>query len=273
MERENNPTQEQLQASTRPEKSNFCSLVLATMFSPRIPSNQKNISKIDQTLEKLYEQQLAGQTKLGQLKVDLGKLSDKKNKIDPRGLPRATLVAQTRKKMSALLHQDKQYQKNIDFFVACKMNLENNAMTREMATNIKVLKKEMIKVGAINVESLQDDVDDIAEMNADIQDVNNLVSDTMVNAWEMDLDGAEDELEAYLAEDLSDIEEDGEVNYIKPLIDPLRRKNAEREALRRREDEEAITELQGEHLPQISEVISEADRVDENDELIPVHNF
>ena len=239
--------------------------MVATLFAPRIPSNQKNISKIDATLEKLYEQQLTGQTKLGELKTNLGKLTNKKNKVDPKGLPRGTLVAQTRKRMGALLHQNKQYQKNIDFFVACKMNLENNAMTREMASNIKVLKKEMVKVGAINVDKLQDDVDDIAEMNSDIQDVNNMVSDTMVNAWEMDVGDMDDELEAYLAEDLSDAEEVGEADYVKPLVDPLARKSAEREA--RRRDEEALLELQRESLPDVPDAEEEEDR------LVPVHDF
>lgn len=272
MDRDHNPTQEQLQANARQEKPNICSLVAASLFAPRVPSNQKNISKIDATLEKLYEQQLAGQTKLGELKVNLGKLTNKKNKVDPKGLPRGTLVAQTRKRMGALLHQHKQYQKNIDFFVACKMNLENNAMTREMASNIKVLKKEMIKVGAINVDKLQDDVDDIAEMNSDIQDVNNIVSDTMVNAWEMDVGEMDDELEAYLAEDLSDVEEDNdeEADYVKPLVNPLARKSAEREAKRR--DEEALLELQRESLPDIPER-SDGEEEGDGDRLVPMHDF
>lgn len=252
MDRNHNPTHEQLeeQKARTGKTPNICSLLAATIFAPRLPANQKNITKIDATLEKLYEQQLAGQTKLGELKVNLGKLTNKKNKIDPKGLPRAALVAQTKKRMGMLLHQNKQYQKNIDFFVACKMNLENNAMTREMASNIKVLKKEMVKVGAINVEKLQDDVDFIADANADIQDVNNLVSDTMVNAWDMDMD-MDDELEAYLAEDLSDVEgvTDEEDEYVKPLVDPLARRNAERERL----EQARKVQQQAQELPDIPE--------------------
>lgn len=270
MDRNHNPTHEQLEAQkAHAEKnSNICSILAATIFAPRLPANQKNITKIDATLEKLYEQQLAGQTKLGELKVNLGKLSNKKNKVDPKGLPRTALVAQTKKRMGMLLHQNKQYQKNIDFFVACKMNLENNAMTREMASNIKVLKKEMIKVGAINVEKLQDDVDFIADANHDIQDVNNLVSDTMVNAWDMDMD-MDDELEAYLAEDLSDTEGDevGENEYVKPLVDPLARRNAERERMERAAQE----------LPNIPEAEEDDDVVDPEERTLvgsaAMHDF
>lgn len=234
------------------QRQNICSILANALFAPRLPANQKNLNKIDATLEKLYEQQLAGQTKLAELKVNLNKIQDKKNKIDPRGLPRAQLVANTKKRMVSLLHQNKQYQKNIDFFNACKYNLENNQMTREMADNIKVLKREMVKVGAINVEKLQDDVDDIAEMNADIQDVNNAVSDTMVNAWEMDVGDMEDELEAYLQEDMSDAEdvdesEVAEEEYVRPLVDPLARKRAEREEMER-QNQAALRELEKDQL-------------------------
>lgn len=256
------------------QRQNICSVLVGALFAPRLPANQKNLNKIDTTLEKLYEQQLAGQTKLAELKANLSKIQDKKNKVDPKGLTRAQLVTNTKKRMVSLLHQNKQYQKNIDFFNACKYNLENNQMTREMADNIKVLKREMVKVGAINVEKLQDDVDDIAEMNADIQDINNAVSDTMVNAWEMDVGDMEDELEAYLQEDISDAEEDevGEAEYVKPLVDPLARKRAEREEMER-QNQAALRELEKDQLGLPSVPPPEDDDRDVEKTPVSVHDF
>lgn len=270
-----------MQNKVEKPRDNFCSILSRSLFAPRLPTREKNLNKIDATLEKLYEQQLAGQRKLSELKQNLRQIQDKKNKIDPRGLSRGTLVANTKKRMAAILHQNKQYQKNIDFFNACKYNLENNAMTRELVDNIKVLKKEMVKVGAINVDKLADDVDDIAEMNADIQDVNHAVSDTLVNAWDLDVGDAEDELEAYLADDLS---EDGEVDveeantYVKPLVDPLARKREERERIEQ-EEKNAMKEL--EELNKQMPTLDEDFETEESEEAnfvskvdpVPLHDF
>jgi len=71
----------------------------------------------------------------------------------------------------------------------------------------------------------------------------------MVNAWEMDVGDMEDELEAYLQEDISDAEEDevDEAGYVKPLVDPLARKRAEREEMKRQK-QAALRELEKDKL-------------------------
>lgn len=207
------------------QNANFCTLLVNTLFGPRVSPNEKNISKIDATLEKLYASQLEKQKKLQELKKNLGLLQDKSNRIDPGGLPRETLIKNTKKRMVAILNHNAQLQKNIDFFTACKYNLENSQMTQEMASHIGSLKKQMIKVGAIDIDKLQEDMDDIAEVNNDLQEVNNAMNDTLVNAWEMDVGEAEELLESYLAE--SDAESETDVDetraVVKPIEDPLRR--------------------------------------------------
>lgn len=200
----------------------YCSVLHQTLFPSRESLNQRQIDRIDVSLKSLYDNNMSKQTQLKELKNSLAKLSDKNNKLDPSvGMPRSTLIQNTKKRMKTILMHTKSLQQNITFFEQVKYNLENSHMTNEMAAHVKSLKQQLANTGAINIDELQDDVDTIAEVNDDIQEVNNLMKDTMTNAWAADMDDADDMLNEYLMD--SDVEEDETIlapdeQYIEPRI-------------------------------------------------------
>jgi len=205
-----------------PNMIDYCSLLQQSIFPSRENLNQRQIDRIDTSLKVLYNNHLDKQRQLKELKTNLGLLNDKSNKIDPSsGLPRSTLVINTKKRMKTILMHTKSLQQNIHFFEQVKYNLENSHMTNEMATHIKELKNQLADIGAIDIEQLQEDVDTIADVNDDIQEVNNIMKDTMTNAWAADMDDAEAMLEEFLMD--SDVEDDNTVlspegQYIEPRI-------------------------------------------------------
>lgn len=203
--------------------SYYCSLLQQTLFPSRESLNQRQIDRIDTSLNALYENHKEKQLRLKELKHNLSLLKDKNNKIDPTGMPRNTLVENTKKRMKTILMHTKQLQQNIHFFEQVKYNLENSHMTNEMATHIKSLKQQLASTGAIDIDNLKEVVDDIAATNDDLQDINNVMKDTMTNAWAADMDDADEMLEEYLMD--SDIEEEQilapDEQYIEPRITPI----------------------------------------------------
>lgn len=201
---------------------NYCNLLQQSLFPSRESLNQRQIDRIDTSLNALYDNHLDKQKQLKDLKANLALLNDKSNKIDPtNSMPRNTLIINTKKRMKTILMHTKSLQQNIHFFEQVKYNLENSHMTNEMATHVKALKNQLASTGAIDIDQLQDDVDTIAEVNDDIQEVNHLMKDTMTNAWSADMDDADDMLAEYLMD--SDAEEDDtllapEEQYIEPRI-------------------------------------------------------
>ena len=207
--------------------TSYCTELANTLFPSKNSLNQRQIDKIDKSLVGLYENMSEKQNKLKDLKNDLFLLNDKTKKVDPNGLPRKTLIENTRKRMKTMLIGIKGLQNNIHFFEQVKYNLENSHMTAEMAAQVKSLKQQLVSAGAIDIDKLKDDVDDIAEINDDIQDVNLIMNDTMTNAWSADMDTAEDLLEEFLADSDVEDEDDIEINeeYVKPIVDILTVKN------------------------------------------------
>lgn len=200
----------------------YCNLVQQTLFPSRESLNQRQIDRIDTSLNALYENHTEKQKRLKELKHNLSLLQDKSNKIDPNGMPRNTLITNTKKRMKTILMHTKQLQQNIHFFEQVKYNLENSHMTNEMASHVKALKQQLATTGAIDIEALKDDVDDIAEKNDELQEVTFMMKDTMTNAWAADMEDAEEMLNEYLMD--SDVEEDENVilapeeQYVEPRI-------------------------------------------------------
>lgn len=188
--------------------SNIC-LHFITLLAggDRQATNQKQIETIDAQLEECFRCQSEKHQKLNELRQSLNLLNDKTKKMDPNGMPRTAAINMTKSRMVAIISQIKQYEKLINWYTTMKINLENNQMSHEMATQMQNMKKQMLKTGTIDVNQLKEDFDDIIEINDDIQETQNIISDTLTNVWEMDIDGAEEELEAYLAE--KDEVEDG----------------------------------------------------------------
>lgn len=188
--------------------NNICSM-LTQLFISRESSSARQIGKIDAALERLYGIQIGYKTKLAELKGSLKLLNDKSKRVDPNGMPRDVLIKNTKKRIVQYLNQNKMVQQNIDFFTNCKFNIENNNMTKLVVDNVKTLKKELSRVSGIDVEKVKDDVDDIAEMNEEMQEVNNTVNDTLINTWQLSIDDEESLLQAFLEE--SDEDEDEEL--------------------------------------------------------------
>lgn len=199
----------------------YCSLLQQTLFPSRENLNQRQIDRIDTSLNALYENHKEKQLRLKELKHNLSLLKDKTNKIDPSGMPRNTLIENTKKRMKTMLMHAKQLQQNINFFEQVKYNLENSHMTNEMATHVKALKQQLASTGAIDIDNLKDDVDTIADINDDLQDVNHMMKDTMTNAWAADMEDADEMLTEYLMD--SDEEEELPIlspdeQYVEPRI-------------------------------------------------------
>lgn len=212
------------------KRSSYCTRLQETLFPSTGDMNQKQIDRIDTSLNVLYETVRTKQKTLKDLKNNLALLSDKSKNLDPNGQPRSVLIDQTRKRMKTILMHIKSVNGNITFFEQVKFNLETSYMTSEMAAQIKGLKEQLVVVGAINIEDVQNDIDMVAEINDDIQDINFAMKDTMSNAWTADMGDADDLLAEYLAE--SDDEQEDElvfgalptkkplVSHVRPLVEP-----------------------------------------------------
>lgn len=179
--------------------SNICFQLLNLFVGNH--SNEKQLEAIDTQLKECFQRQTEKQQKLNELKNNLALLSDKTKKMDPNGIPRAAAINMTKNKMVAIIAQIKQFQKLINFYTTMKINLENNQMSNEMATQMQIMKKQMLKTGTIDANKFKDDFDDIMEMNEELQETQHIINDTITNVWEMDMEGVEEELEAYLADD------------------------------------------------------------------------
>lgn len=213
--------------STTGPMPTYCEIIQTTLFPSQANINEKQIEKIDASLATLYENQIEKTKKLKELKRNLGLLKDKNNKIDPNGLPRSALIANTEKRMKSMLIHTKGLQQNIHFFEQVKYNLENSQITSEMANQIKSLKAQLVTTGAIDIDKLKDDVDDIADINEDMQEINLVMKDTMTNAWNAEMGDADEMFVEFMAD--SDAESETEEfadttapmsEYVEPIINP-----------------------------------------------------
>ena len=198
------------------KKEGICSVLSKMFFTNSAAAAQKQLGKIDETLDTLYKKQGECVAQLKELKENLVLLGDPKNKVDTAGMSRKNMIIHTRKRISILIGQSKHYQKHIDFFCNCKLNLETNAMTKELALHIGGLKREMLRAGAVDVDQINEDIDDIAEINDDLKDVNDRLGDTMGSAWNYEID--EDELNEFLNQDDDDLFCDENAVLVQPKI-------------------------------------------------------
>jgi hypothetical protein len=179
---------------------------------------QNEIRLVESDLDKLYNELREEQSIANELKVTLNKLKNKKIQMDPNGMTRQDAIKSTEKKTMLVLRKIKNIQNQITLFEGSKYSMENSQMTTDMKKRISVLHQRMQRVKHINAGELEDDVDDIADINDHIEQINNTVNDTMVSAWTVDMESDEAMLQEFLAE--SDNEDDIEsVKHVAPIIE------------------------------------------------------
>lgn len=185
---------------------NFCSLVMYKLFPNSEQAIQNEIRRVEKDLDILYNDLREQQSIANELKVTLNKLKNKKIQMDPNGMTRQDAIKMTEKKTMLVLKKIKNIQNQITLFEGSKYSMENSQMSVDMQKRINVLHQRMQKVKSINATDLENDVDDIADINDQIEQINNTVNDTMVSAWTVDMESDEAMLQEFLAQ--SDDEED-----------------------------------------------------------------
>lgn len=188
------------------ERENICSIMMYKLFPNSDRAIQNEIRNIENDIDKLYKELREEQSIANELKVTLNKLKNKKIPMDPNGMTRADAIKTTEKRALIVLRKIKGIQNQITIFEGSKYSMENSQMTVDMKRRIKNLHQRMQKVKTINAEDLENDIDDIADVNEMVEQINNTVNDTMVSAWTVDMESDEALLREFLAE--SDNEDD-----------------------------------------------------------------
>jgi len=176
----------------------ICNVVLHRLFPNSDLVIKNEIQKLEQDIVALYKDLNEEQSTANEMKQILDKLNNKNIAMDPNGMSRDTAIKTTRQRLSMVLKKIKNINLQLSMFETYRYNMENNKMTLDMKRKIKSIHSRLGTTAAIDIDKLEDDIDDIHDFNADVTEINNAVSRTMLSGWDVDMEQNEKELEAFL---------------------------------------------------------------------------
>lgn len=217
------------------EKENFCNIVMYKLFPTSDSAIKTELRMVEHDIDKLYKDLKEEQSIANELKQTLKKLKNTRIAMDPNGMSRADAIKSTEMKALLVLNKIKIIQNEINVFEGSKYTMENSQMTVDMNKRIKSLHKRMQKVKTINAEDLENDIDDIADVNENVEKINQTINDTMVSAWTVDMESDEAMLREFLEE--SDNEEEDIESAKAPIVETMPRKPIQLPQLSRPKEE------------------------------------
>lgn len=185
--------------SQQDEKDGICNVLMYTLFPSSSIGIQYEIKKINMDIDKLYGDLRKEREAFA---VDMRmyrKLKNTKIPMDPNGMSRKDAIKSVLLKLNHSKDRIKKIEVQIHAFTKCRNDLESSSFTTSMDQTIEGLKQRMKRVKNIDAEKMVRNLDEIADVNKDIQEVNDRVSDAMISGWEADMDVNEIELEEYMA--------------------------------------------------------------------------
>ena len=173
---------------------------------------EQEIWKLENDMNELCVKRHALDTEFAEVKKNILFLQDKANKVETRGFTREQMVVVQKKRLARLQTgirsmdtQMNTYEKIMDNLVRYRLNRVAHASTKNLKTRLMRLG---IKPGGAELDAMIDDLDDVAEINEDMEEMSSRVDNALSNVWTTDMaviDGMVDEIM-----DLDDEEEEEE---------------------------------------------------------------
>lgn len=196
-------TVNQLEGMPHTASGGICSQLMRSFFSQSISTANmvdQDVAKLDAAILRLEGRVVDLRRKEKEGLVTLKNLKDESVRITG-GITRKSMETNCRLHLKMVMKQIATIENQINIFVRAKINIENSIETHAMAANIADLKKSMSTIEGIDLDELQENFDTIDDTNREIENINNLISDTVkVNILTSDMtDDLDREIDEYLA--------------------------------------------------------------------------
>lgn len=177
----------------------ICNMLMYTLFPTSSIGMQYEIKKIGQDIDKLHEELGKEREKFAINMRMYRKLQNKSIPMDPNGMSRADAI----KKVVVILNTTKENIQNqetlINTYTKAKNALESTSRNADMEQSVRALNQRIRRVKPSDAEKIVKDLDEIAEKNKDMDDVNERIHDAMISGLQIDMDMQEIELEEFMA--------------------------------------------------------------------------
>ena len=177
--------------------SEFCSLFRQNVFPNSEERTQRQIARLDDTIEKINAEIQEKRKKMKEIKDNIKLLKDPNVRMDGQNSSRARMIDGFRKRIGLLMEHIKRMEDNLAFFEKSKFSLENNQMSSDLSRHIRQLREEMSQVNVIDIDKLEEDTTEIAEVTDYMEEHNNRVG-VLMESGMTDVDIDDDEVDAYL---------------------------------------------------------------------------